>query len=88
MLVISYDIKDDKIRSKFSRLLMKSGGIRLQYSVYEFNNTSRLINNIKETINDDRSNPSIVEFTPTKETFMWMKNLYFFMESLSSHFEK
>ena len=44
--------------------------------------------NIKETINDDRSNPSIVEFTPTKETFMWMKNLYFFMESLSSHFEK
>jgi CRISPR-associated protein Cas2 len=30
---------------------MKSGGIRLQYSVYEFNNTSRLINNIKETIN-------------------------------------
>lgn len=51
MLIISYDIKDDKIRSKFAKMLVKNGCIRLQYSVYEFNNTRRLIENIRENIN-------------------------------------
>ena len=37
MIIISYDISDTKLRTKFSKFLMKSGGIRLQYSVYEFN---------------------------------------------------
>lgn len=46
MLVISYDIKSDKLRSRFSKMLTKHGAIRLQYSVYEFNNTKRLIGNI------------------------------------------
>lgn len=46
MLVISYDIKDDKLRTKFSKMLTKYGAIRLQYSVYEVNNTDRLINNL------------------------------------------
>lgn len=50
MLIISYDIKDDKIRSKFSKMLVKNGCIRLQFSVYEFNNTQRLIDNIRENI--------------------------------------
>ncbi len=50
MLIISYDIKDDKLRSKFSKMLVKNGCIRLQFSVYEFNNTKRLIDNIKENI--------------------------------------
>ena len=39
MLVISYDIKDDKLRTRFSKMLTKNGAIRLQYSVYEVNNT-------------------------------------------------
>ena len=42
MIIVSYDIHDDKIRSKFSKLLEKNGAIRLQFSVYEFNNTKRL----------------------------------------------
>ena len=46
MLVISYDIKDDKLRGKFSKMLTKNGAIRLQYSVYEVNNTDRVINNL------------------------------------------
>ncbi len=46
MLVISYDIKDDKLRTRFSKILMKHGAIRLQYSVYELNNTDRAINNL------------------------------------------
>lgn len=43
MKVISYDIKDDKIRSRFSRMLTKMGAIRIQYSVYEVINTNRVI---------------------------------------------
>ena len=42
MIIVSYDIHDDKIRTKFSKLLEKNGAIRLQFSVYEFNNTKRL----------------------------------------------
>ena len=37
MIIISYDIKEDKVRSKFAKMLEKNGAIRLQYSVYEFN---------------------------------------------------
>ncbi len=46
MKVISYDIKDDKIRARFSRMLTKMGAIRIQYSVYEIVNTSRVIDNL------------------------------------------
>lgn len=52
MIVISYDIADDKLRAKFSRLLTKNGAIRLQYSVYEVNNTNRVIENLKLKIDD------------------------------------
>lgn len=47
MIIISYDIEDDKLRGRFSRQLSKNGAIRLQYSVYEINNTKRVIDNIK-----------------------------------------
>jgi CRISPR-associated protein Cas2 len=47
MLVISYDISNDKVRNKFSKLLTKNGAIRLQYSVYEVNNTFVVRENIK-----------------------------------------
>ncbi|MBR4119209.1 MAG: CRISPR-associated endonuclease Cas2 [Bacteroidales bacterium] len=47
MIIISYDIADDKIRTRFSKMLTKQGAVRLQYSVYEMNNTKRLINNLK-----------------------------------------
>ena len=50
MLIICYDIKDDKLRNKFTKMLLKNGCIRLQYSVYEFNNTSRMMDNIRENI--------------------------------------
>lgn len=46
MLVISYDISDDKLRTRFSKMLTKHGAIRLQFSVYEVNNTNRVINNL------------------------------------------
>ncbi|MFZ4725373.1 MAG: CRISPR-associated endonuclease Cas2 [Paludibacter sp.] len=50
MLVISYDISNDKLRTKFSKMLIKSGAIRLQFSVYELNNSKRVIDNIKVKI--------------------------------------
>lgn len=52
MLIISYDIKDDHTRTKFSKMLTKNGAVRLQYSVYEVNNTDRVINNIRVLIED------------------------------------
>lgn len=46
MIVISYDIQNDKLRNRFSRMISKNGAIRLQYSVYEVNNTKRVIENL------------------------------------------
>lgn len=46
MIIISYDIANDKLRGRFAKMLTKNGAIRLQYSVYEINNTSRVIDNI------------------------------------------
>lgn len=46
MLLISYDISNDKLRTKFSKYLSKYGG-RLQYSLFEIKNSARILNNIK-----------------------------------------
>lgn len=50
MVIISYDISDTKLRTKFSKMLVKHGAIRLQFSVYEVENTKRVIDNIIVTI--------------------------------------
>lgn len=50
MLIISYDISDTKLRTKFSKMLTKNGCIRLQFSVYEANNTKRLLDNLRTKI--------------------------------------
>ncbi len=52
MLIISYDIQDDKLRTKFAKALTKHGAIRLQYSVYEVNNTERILNNLRVIIEE------------------------------------
>lgn len=52
MLVISYDISDDKLRNRFAKMLTKNGAIRLQFSVYEVNNTQRVMDNIKVAIEE------------------------------------
>lgn len=46
MIIVSYDISDSKVRTRFSKMLTKNGAIRLQFSVYEVSNTKRLIDNI------------------------------------------
>lgn len=50
MMVVSYDISDGLLRSRFSRMLTKNGAVRLQYSVYEIRNTKRVMDNIKTKI--------------------------------------
>lgn len=50
MLIISYDIQNDRLRTRFSKMLTKNGAIRLQYSVYEVNNVSRTLENLKVQI--------------------------------------
>lgn len=45
MLIVSYDISDDKVRTKFSKFL-KMYGRRLQFSVYEIENSERVLKNV------------------------------------------
>lgn len=45
MIVISYDIREDKLRRDFSKYIKKYG-YRLQYSVYEINNSPKILTNI------------------------------------------
>ncbi len=55
MIIISYDIKNNKLRTKFAKMLKAEGAIRLQFSVYEVNNTQRIIENIKTIIQEKYS---------------------------------
>lgn len=55
MLVLSYDISDNKLRTRFSKMLERNGGIRLQYSVFEFNHTKRVLDVLKIKIEQDFS---------------------------------
>ena len=45
MLIVSYDISNDKTRTQFSTFLSKFG-YRLQYSVFKIKNSERILNNI------------------------------------------
>lgn len=49
MIIISYDITNDKLRTRFSKYIQKFG-YRLQYSVYEITNSKKLLENIMTEI--------------------------------------
>ncbi|MBR0418039.1 MAG: CRISPR-associated endonuclease Cas2 [Erysipelotrichaceae bacterium] len=49
MILISYDIANDKLRRKFAKDLEKYG-YRIQYSVWKIDNSERILNNIKNVI--------------------------------------
>lgn len=51
MILISYDISDDKKRTRFSKYIRKFGH-RLQFSVYEIENGERVLKNIEADINN------------------------------------
>ncbi len=45
MLLVTYDISSDKVRTRFSNFLKKFG-YRLQYSVYQIKHSEKILNNI------------------------------------------
>lgn len=45
MVIVSYDISNDKLRTKFAKYLSRFGH-RLQYSVFEIDNSEKIVNNI------------------------------------------
>lgn len=45
MIIVSYDIEDDKLRTKFSKFLTRFGH-RIQYSVFEIDHSEKMLNNI------------------------------------------
>lgn len=45
MIILSYDISDDKKRAAFCKFIKKFG-YRLQYSVFRIDNSPRILNNI------------------------------------------
>lgn len=55
MILISYDISNNKLRSRFSKFIKKYG-IRIQYSVFEITNSKRMLNNIMCEIKNEFEN--------------------------------
>ena len=51
MLLISYDISNDKVRTNFAKYLSKFG-FRLQYSVFEITNSETVLHNIETEIHN------------------------------------
>ncbi len=45
MIIVSYDIEDDKLRTRFSKFLTRFGH-RIQYSVFEIDHSEKMLNNI------------------------------------------
>ena len=51
MIIISYDISNNKKRARFNKYIRKFGHM-LQYSVYKINNSEKILNNIITDINN------------------------------------
>ncbi len=71
MLLVAYDISDDKLRGHFSKFLSKFGR-RLQYSIFEIRNSQRILDNITIHIQNHFSkkftqNDSIIIFNLSKQ---------------------
>ena len=45
MVIVRYDISNDKLRTKFAKYLSRFGH-RLQYSVFDIDNSERIVDNI------------------------------------------
>ena len=71
MLIVSYDISDDKLRTRFAKFLSKFGH-RLQYSIFEIKNSQRILENIQVEIKCDfekqfEQSDSIIIFQMSKQ---------------------
>ena len=66
MVIVSYDISDDKLRNKFSKYLSKFGH-RMQYSVFEIHNSERILTNIVQ----DLENKFMKKFTKSDSVYIF-----------------
>lgn len=67
MILVSYDISNDKLRTRFSKYLSKFGH-RIQYSVFEIDNSERILRNIKSEIDNHFSK----KFTMEDSVYIFM----------------
>lgn len=49
VIIVTYDISNDKTRTKFSKFL-EQYGVRVQFSVFEIQNSSRVLNIVRTAI--------------------------------------
>ncbi len=52
MVLVSYDISDDKLRTKFAKFLSKFG-YRMQYSLFKIENSERILSIIVQKIENE-----------------------------------
>ena len=71
MILISYDISNNKKRTKFAKYLSRFG-YRLQYSVFAIENSDRILNNIIADLNnaflktfDDTDSVYVIKLSPS-----------------------
>ena len=51
MIIVSYDISDDKLRTQFAKFLTLFGH-RFQYSVFELDNSEKILSNVMAEISN------------------------------------
>ena len=66
MILISYDISDDKKRARFAKYLSRFGH-RLQYSVFQIDNSEKILDNIAADLN----NKYVKEFDQTDSIYIF-----------------
>ena len=69
MYIITYDISDDKLRTKFAKFLKKYGR-RIQYSVFEIKNSPRILRLILTEIDSNFGK----KFQPTDSVYIFPIN--------------
>ena len=51
VIIVAYDISNNKVRAQFSKFLEKYG-VRVQFSVFEIQNSKRIMDIVKNGIED------------------------------------
>ncbi|MFA7069499.1 MAG: CRISPR-associated endonuclease Cas2 [Sulfurimonas sp.] len=52
MILVAYDIADDRLRTKFAKYLSKHG-YRLQYSIFQIKNSDRVLSLVQSEIKNN-----------------------------------
>ena len=74
MLLVAYDISNNKLRTRFAKFLSKFGG-RLQYSIFEIKNSPRILSIVMDEIEGEFAKQfgetdSIIIFNMSKQCKM------------------